>query len=138
MRSTLRNKNLIITPALTAYIEAKVLKPLRKLLGNLLKSELPILDLEVGRSTKHHNKGKVYRVTASLTFGKNVLRAEVENEDVRVACDLLKEELERSIGNFKEKFRAKNFRQARKFKKDLRFSREARFFRKGRIRNEGN
>lgn len=138
MRVTVRKKNIDITPALGLYIESKLLKPLKRSLGKILMSELPILDLEVGRSTKHHQKGKVYRVTASLTFGKSVLRAEVENEDVRVACDLLKEELEGSIGSFKEKFRAKNFRQARKFKKDLRFSRGARFFRQDRIRNEGN
>lgn len=138
MRLTLRSKNLVVTPALETYIESKLLKPLRRLLKKAVLQELPLLDLVISRSTRHHRKGKVYRAEANLKIGKNMLRAEVEHEDVRAACDLLEEELERQVSTCKNRSRAMNFRSARQFKKDLRLDRSARLFRKGRIRNEGN
>ena len=138
MRITIRKKNLEITPALGSYIEQKLLKPLKRSLKGIIASEFPILDLEVGRFTRHHHKGKVYRVAASLTIGKNLLRAEAENEDIRAACDLLDEELGREILKFKGSSRARTLRSARAAKKELHFDPAARLYRKGRIRNEGN
>lgn len=138
MRVTIRKKNLDITPALGSYIEQKLLKPLKRSLRGIIASELPILDLEVGRSTRHHHKGKVYRVAANLTIGKKLLRAEAEDEDIRAACDLLEEELGREILKFKGSSRARTRRAARAAKKDLHFDPAARLYRKGRIRNEGN
>lgn len=138
MRVTIRKKNLDITPALESYIEQKLLKPLRRSLKDILASELPILDLEVGRSTRHHHKGKVYRVAVSLTIGKKILRTEEENEDIRAACDLLEEELGREILKFKESSRAWTRRSARAAKKELHLDPAARLYRKGRVRDEGN
>ena len=138
MRITIRRKNLEITPALGKYIEQKLLKPLRRSLKDVLQDELPILDLEVGRSTRHHHKGKIFRVAASLTIGKMNFRVEEESEDIRQACDILEEELEREILKFKGSSRAKNRRMARSAKKELHFDPAARFYRRGRITDEGN
>lgn len=138
MRVTLRKKNIDITPALGVYIETKLLKPLKRSLKNIIGNELPILDLEVGRSTRHHNKGRIYRISASLTLGKKTLRAEEESEDIRQACDLLEEELEREILKFKGSSRAKSRRIAREVKKELHFDPGARLYHKGRVRDEGN
>lgn len=138
MRVTIRQKNLEITPALRIYIESKILKPLKRSLGSRFESELPILDLEVGRSTRHHRKGKVYRVSANLTLGKQMLRAEAEDVDIRTCCDLVEEELESEIRHFKERASSKDKRVARRLKKDLRFDPAARTYQKGRILNEGN
>lgn len=138
MRVTIRQKNLIVTPPLKVYIESKLLRPIRELLGKMSAGELPILDLEVGRLTRHHQKGRVYKVAASLTFGKTLLRSEAEDEDIRACCDLVREELEREIIKFKDRSTAKNRRTARKFKKDFKLNKAARLYRKGRIRSEGN
>ena len=138
MRVTIRQKNLEITPALRVYIESKLLKPVRLLLKNLASSDLPVLDLEFGRITRHHRKGKVFQAEANLSLGAVLLHAEVDAEDIRTACDLLREELEREIMTCKSRARALERRGGRRAKKDLRFDPAARLYRKGRIRNEGN
>ena len=138
MRVTIRQKNLIITPALRVYIESKLLKPLRRLLQKTISQELPILDLDFSRTTLHHNKGKVFKAGASLSLGARLFRAEVEDEDIRACCDLLEEEIEREILKFKGRQRSLERKGSRKAKKDLRLDKAARLYRKGRIRNEGN
>lgn len=138
MRVTIRQKNIEITPALRVYIEAKVLKPVRRIIQKIAAKELPILDLEFGRNTRHHHKGKVYHAQAVLSLNGKLLRAEVDDEDIRAGIDLLGEELKREILTMKSRSRALEFRAIRRAKKDLRFDPAARLYRKGRIRNEGN
>ncbi len=138
MRVTIRQKNLEITPALRVYIESKLLKPVRRLLKNAAGEALPILDLEFGRSTRHHRKGKVYHVEANLSLDGALLRAEIDDEDIRASCDLLAEELERQIVTYRGRARARERRGARRAKKDTHFDPAARLYRKGRIRDEGN
>ncbi len=138
MRVTIRQNNLEVTPALGVYIEAKLLKPLRRLLKSHPSQELPILDLEFGRTTRHHLKGKVYHAEATLSLDGKVLRAEVDEEDIRAACDLLEEELKKEVLSYKNKTIALHKREARRVKKDLRLDPAARMYRQGRIRDEGN
>lgn len=136
MRVTIRKKNVEITPALAEYIEKKILKPLKKLLGSVIDKDLPILDLEVSRTTMHHHKGQVYRMEANLSLGNLFFRAEVEHEDMRAACDLLEKELEREITTEKSRMRSTSLRANRKIKKEMRLDPAARTSRKGRIINE--
>ena len=138
MRVTIRQKNLKITPAITRYIELKVLKPARRLLKESGSSDLPILDLEFARTTRHHRKGPVFRAGATLSLGSKLLRAEADGEDMRVCCDLLQEELERELRSYRGKTLALEKREGRTTKKEMRYHPAARFYRKGRIRNEGN
>lgn len=150
MRVTIRQKNLEITPALSIYIETKLLQPLHRLLKSNLGKELPILELEFGRATRHHRKGKIYHAEANLSLNGKFLRAEVDGEDIRATCDLLEEELERQILTYKTRMQALYKRGARRAKKDLRFDSAARFSieraslrsasgrAKGRIIDEGN
>ncbi len=137
MRITIRQKNLEITPALHIYIESKVLKPVRRLLKNVKESELPVLDLEFERSTRHHKKGKVFRAEATLTLNGHLIRAEVDDEDIRVCCDRLQEELERGIMSYKSKTAARARRVARSVKKTLRLDPLARSPKSAREREEG-
>lgn len=138
MRITIRQKNIEITPAVREYIDKKIVGTVRKLLAGAAGRDLPVLDIEVSRNTKHHRKGKVFQADASLSVGKTLIRAEAEDVDVHSACDLLESELRREITTFKSRRRALAFRGARVAKKDIRFDSAARMFRQGRIRNEGN
>lgn len=137
MRVTIRHNNLEITPALGIYIETKILKPLRRLLKSHPSRELPILDLEFGRTTRHHHKGRVYHAEATLSLDGKVLRAEVDDEDIRTACDLMQEGLARQILTYKNRAQALYKRGARRAKKDLHLDPAVRFYEKGRIRDEG-
>ncbi len=92
MRVTLRQKNLEVTPALSDFINSKLVKPLEKRLKKFEKLS-PLLEIEVGRTTRHHHKGMIYHAEANLTLGGDLLRAEVDDQDIRTACDLLEKEL---------------------------------------------
>lgn len=138
VRVTVRRKNIDITPALQAYIELKMLKPVRRLVEKVALQALPILDLELGRSTRHHRKGKVYHAEAGLSLDGTLLRAEADDEDIRTAIDLLEEELEREIVTYRGRARARERRGERVAKKELCLDPAARLYRGGRIRNEGN
>ena len=137
MRIAIRKKNIEITSALKEYIEKKIIEPVEKLLKRSIDDNLPVLDIEMSRTTSHHRKGMVYAAEATLSMGKKVLRAEVQDEDMRVCCDLLKEELEREIGTYKNKIRALTKRRARRMKRELHFDPAAKLNEGRRMREEG-
>ena len=138
MRVNIRQKNIEVTPALREYIEEKIIRVAEKFLQEQASTDLPILDVEVERTTAHHRKGDVYRVAAKLCGGKQCFYANARHADVRSACDLLEEELEREMYGRKNRITALFRRGARVFKKNMRFDPAARFWRKGRIRDEGD
>lgn len=106
MKITIKSTNLDLTPPLRTYIETK-LGRLGKLLQKMEKNQEFLLRVEVARATRHHKKGNVYDAEANLDIGKNVLRAESENWDARLAINEVYRELEREIIKFKEKLNPK-------------------------------
>lgn len=119
MRITIRKKNLDITPALREYMDEKIVRPIGKLLKRAAGYDLPILDMEVERTTQHHRKGDVYRAEANLTIGGHMIRAEAVDMDIRAACDAVHDELAREIKTFKEKNETLTKREGRRVKEDL-------------------
>lgn len=97
MRVNIRHKDIEITDSLREYIERKIVDPVQKRLKRSSASDAPILDIEVARTTRHHHKGEVYRVSASLMLGKTVIRAEAEESEIHASCDALEDELKREI-----------------------------------------
>ena len=138
MRVNIRQKNIEVTPALREYIEEKIIRVAEKFLQEQASTDLPILDVEVERTTRHHSKGDVYRVAAKLCGGRQCFYANAHHADARAACDLLEEELQREMYGKKNKMSAIFRRASRVFKKSMRLDPAARFWRKGRIRDEGN
>lgn len=137
MRVTIRQKNIRITPALTKYIEDKIIRSVRRFIKNA-GSDLLVLDLEFARTTSHHRKGKVFRAEAMLTVGRRALRAEAYEEDIRLACNLLREKLEHEMKIFKDKGAALAKREGRRVKGEFRYDPSARLYHRGRVRNEGS
>lgn len=135
MRITIRSKNLKITPALQSHINSKISKVAERFLVGARRDA--ILDLEFSRATLHHRKGKVFHAEANLSIGKNLLRAEVVDEDMYVSVDLLSEEIKRELQKYSGKFQAIMKRGARVAKKELRLDPAARFWQGRRIREEG-
>lgn len=92
------------------YVWNKLMK-LEKFLG---KMGLPQdLHVEVGKSTKHHEEGRIFRVEAMLEIPGKVLRAEAEEYDLRAACDYVHDELGRQIRELKNKLRDKQRKRDR-------------------------
>lgn len=92
--------NLDSTPSLDTYIEKKV-SSLAKLIFALDPEDTAELQLELGRTTRHHHKGEVYKVTARLKLPRKVVRADHRHENVRAALDLVKDTLHTSLERYK-------------------------------------
>lgn len=138
MRVNIRQKNIEVTPALRVYIEEKIIRVAEKFLQKQASTDLPILDVEVERTTAHHRKGEIYRVAIRLCAGTQCFHASAQDIDVHAACDQVEEELRRELYGKKNRITAIFRRGARIFKKNMRFDPAARFWRKGRIWDEGD
>jgi|SRR3989338_1431230 len=110
MTITIKGTNLDLTPALKQYATEKVLN-IEKFLPSIVLAEL-----ELERTTRHHQKGLVWRAEANLHAPQHLFRAEAFGEDIYKAIDALKKELKHAIGSLKEK-RAGAIRKARRSKR---------------------
>ena len=59
-------------------------------------------DVEVGKTTNHHQKGEIFRAEVNLTIPGKLLRAEDENEDLYVAIKNVADTLGRELNKEKE------------------------------------
>lgn len=136
MKLTIRSTNFTLTPALRVYIDQKLNRDISRFLSGV-KYPAQIW-VEVGKSTRHHKKGSIFRAEAQIDLpGAKAIRGVSEHVDLRLAIDEVKDELQGQLKRYKGKQETKYKRGARKAKKDIRLSKGARFFRKGRILDEG-
>ena len=61
------------------------------------------VDVQIGKSTKHHQSGPFMYAEANMHIGGQLLRATCEHEDLRNAIVDVKEELKAQIMKFKGK-----------------------------------
>jgi len=62
-------------------------------------------DVEVGKTTNHHNKGEIYRAEINVSVPKKgILRAEATDEDLYAAIDKVEESISRELRKLKERF----------------------------------
>ena len=101
MKIDIKATNLDLTPALREYIEEKI-GALTKFLKRWDPEGIVEAWVEVGRTTKHHYKGNVFRAEVDLRLPGKILRAEDENFDIRVAIDRVRDKLRREIEKYKE------------------------------------
>ena len=136
MKTILKAKNMSLTEAMRLYIEEKITRRIEKITGSQELSE-PLLDIEVGRDTRHHRKGAIWEAKATYNGGKEMLRAEARGESFQEVVDFLGEEFVREVKKWKGKQSAEARRGARRAKKNATIAKAARFYRRGRIREEG-
>ena len=116
MRISLKGTNIKLLESTREYVDRKLVFLAEKLIAR--DDEMVILEIEVGKTTKHHKTGPYFRAEANLAIGKKLLRAEAIGETLNEAVDLLAEELEREIKKFKERRRVLLLKGARKLKKN--------------------
>ena len=91
MKILLKATNFSLTPAISDYIEEKF--------GGLAKyipdHDSPAVEarVEVGRTTKHHQKGDVLRAEVNLKIPGQLLRAERETGDLYASIDAVHDEM---------------------------------------------
>lgn len=101
MKINIKSTNLELTPALREYLEEKI-GMLKKFLKRWEAEGVTEIWVEVGRTTRHHQKGEVFRAEADLRVPGKVLRAEEESFDVRAAIDKMRDTLKREIIKYKD------------------------------------
>lgn len=102
MQIKIKATQLELTPALVEYIENRI-SSLGKLISRFEKNSEAEVYVEIGRTTKHHKSGNVYRAEINLRFIDSVLRTEHIDKDARAAVDIAKDKLKIEIQKYKEK-----------------------------------
>ncbi len=123
MKINIKATNFELTPAIKEYIEEKV-GGLEKFIHHPDSSIQTWV--EVGLTTRHHQKGDIYRaeIQISLPHIVNGVRVESEQEGLYAAIDDARDEMKRELIKIKEKGTTLVKRGARLFKKIISFSRD--------------
>lgn len=96
----LHAKNIEMTEAIQAYIEEKFVS-----LGKYMQALEPVdkCDIEIGKSTEHHQKGKVFYTEITMQIPGDLIRIETTEEDLYAAIDKAKDELKEKLIKIKER-----------------------------------
>lgn len=128
MKITIKGTSLDLSDSIYEYIDKKV-NGLEKLVQNIGdensgKGQPPVeCWVEVGRTTKHHKSGDVFRAEIQIKLpGSEGVRTESVKWDLHQAIDEATDEMQRRLKRYKGKGKAKRDREARKTKDATRFS----------------
>ncbi|MEK7135005.1 MAG: ribosome-associated translation inhibitor RaiA [Patescibacteria group bacterium] len=116
MEIKIKTTNFSLTPSIGNYLQEK-LNTLDKFLPN---DESILADVELAKTTKHHQKGDIFKAEVNLKVPGHLIRAVAERWDLHVAIDAVKDELRREITMNKEKNISLYKKGARLLKKLLR------------------
>ncbi|MDP3142678.1 MAG: ribosome-associated translation inhibitor RaiA [Candidatus Omnitrophota bacterium] len=114
MKIDLKTTNFNITPSIRTYLQEK-LDVLDKFLP---KDESISADVELAKTTKHHQKGDIFKAEVNLKMPGRLIRAVAEKWDLHAAIDEVKDELQREITMNKEK-NISLYRKGARFLKNL-------------------
>ncbi|MCL4400208.1 ribosome-associated translation inhibitor RaiA [Patescibacteria group bacterium] len=102
MKINIESTGLDLTPSIKTYIEKK-LAPLGRIIKRFeTKGEITAF-VEVGRSTKHHKHGDVFRASIDIEMPGKKLFSENESPDLRTAIDIVKNKIKDDIQKYKDK-----------------------------------
>lgn len=91
--------NMELTDAIRSHVLEKV-----NMLEKYLDDDPSIQgQVEVGKTTHHHNKGEVFRAELNLSVPGDMIRAVEEHEDLYAAIDTMKETASRELRRAKNK-----------------------------------
>ncbi|MDD5341585.1 MAG: ribosome-associated translation inhibitor RaiA [Patescibacteria group bacterium] len=100
MKIDIKGTNMELTEAIKDYVNEKI-GGLEKFFDNIIEAKV-----DVGKTSNHHQKGDVFRAEVNLDVPeKYVLRAEATREDLYMAINEVKDDLQRQIKKYKEKMR---------------------------------
>lgn len=100
MRLNLKATNITITDDVRVYLE-KRLQSLDKLIS--LEDPSVMIDVELGRTTRHHQSGDVFFAEINIHKGKETFRSVSDRPDLQSAIDDMREEIARELSTRKGK-----------------------------------
>lgn len=100
MTINLKGTGVEITQEISNYLH-KRLETIEKFLPE--EGGALIADVELGRTTRHHQAGDIFRAEINLLMGSKSFRAVSEQADLFSAIDDMKDEITRELSTYKEK-----------------------------------
>lgn len=99
MNINIKTTGVTLTEAISEYV-GKRLRKIEKLLGD---DPTVICDLELARTTEHHQKGEIFRAEIHIVAaGKNIYAAS-QKEDLYSAVDAMRDDVLRELKVKKDK-----------------------------------
>jgi putative sigma-54 modulation protein len=94
IKINLKATNIVLTDAIRTYVEEKI--------GSLARlvpadDESVLAQVEVGKTTQHHQQGEVFRAEVNFHFRGGDLYAEEINEDLYAAVDGVRDDITHQI-----------------------------------------
>ena len=122
MTINIKTKNIELSSAIRSYVEEKI-GSVKKHIHDL-NGDAVLADVEVGKTTDHHNKGELFRAEVNLEVGGKLYRAEATVDDLYAAIDDVKDELIREVRTSSERKETLFRRGGRAIKNFLKFGRK--------------
>lgn len=122
MKIKITATNMELTNAIESYVNEKI-KSVEKF-AMPHESEEPVVDVEVGKTTNHHQSGDVFRAEVNFHVRGKHFRATSEKSDLYTAIDDMRNELVRELTSHKDRTRTLVRKGAGMIKDMLRFERE--------------
>lgn len=113
MKLQLKATNLELTDSISAHVRERMasLERMVRRWGDEAEAYV-----EVGRTTRHHRQGDVYRAEMNLRFPGAMLRVVRQGADLHSAIDVMRDEMLQELSKFQGKRRELFERGARAFK----------------------
>jgi len=92
-----------LTPAISEYIN----KRLEKVSKLLELDSVAQCNIELGRTTGHHNKGDIFRAEIHIVGSHKNIYASSEQSDLYAAIDVARDDVARKLTCSKEKYTAR-------------------------------
>ena len=90
MRLNLKATNIVLTDDIREYLE-KRLQSLDKLIS--FEDPAVMVDVELGRTTRHHQNGDIFFAEINIHKGKETFRSVSDRPDIKSAIDDMREEI---------------------------------------------
>lgn len=99
MKINIKATDFSLTPSISEYIEKKI-----DMLEKFFRGTDEVLvSVEVGRTTKHHKSGDIFRAEIHISAGGEEYYAVVEKDDLYAAIDEVKDEIVHELTSRRKK-----------------------------------
>lgn len=99
MKISFKATNFELTPEILSYCRDK-LANLEKLLAG---DESALMEVELGKTTRHHKHGEIFRTEVNLRTAGRSFRSEATAEDLYATVDEVKDELFTEVKRYRKK-----------------------------------
>lgn len=102
IRKNIKTTNIELTQEISDYLD-KRLQSIEKLIDPQDTSAM--FDIEIGKTTEHHQSGNIFKAEINLHIAGKQLRATAEETTILIAIDKVEKEIVQELRRFKGKKR---------------------------------